>query len=88
MSEQSIYQIVFRVHCTACGQMLDPVPSVSGTEYSHGNATDCSQPDLTLPPISPEILIEVMRRKPQHTAPPAKPKAKAAPTRKPASKKR
>lgn len=50
----SVYQVVFRVHCTACGQTLDAVPSIDGVEYKHGNADDCDQPSVTLPAISPE----------------------------------
>lgn len=51
----SNYQVVFRIHCSKCGQTLEPSSvGPEGVEHRHANANDCDQPNVTLPAITPE----------------------------------
>lgn len=59
---ESNYRVVFDLKCNACGQTLETgVPEDGvGVEHRHANPDDCDQPNVWLPAVSPETLIEIL----------------------------
>lgn len=71
-----MYQILFKVNCGTCGQSLNPTVSAGGVEYSHGNVDDCSESNVTLPIVTPEMLTVAFGAKKKAARPKAAAKKK------------